>query len=226
MAMDPMFDDDMPEEYQKGYAIFLGCKIDLSRRVLIPRPETEFWTERAIRDLRDLKNDGLRGLDIFSGSGCVGIAAAKKIPRLAIDFCDIDSNAVEQIKINLAINGIGEDRARVIRSDIFANLTNCKYDVILANPPYIDPARIAEVQDSVLDYEPHAALFSGKGGMETIEKFLRQAKEFLAPRGMIYLEFDPQQADRVKAAIKAEGYQSFDLFKDQFGMWRFAKITN
>ncbi|MFA6376490.1 MAG: hypothetical protein WCX69_03780, partial [Candidatus Paceibacterota bacterium] len=79
-------------------------------------------------------------------------------------------------------------------------------------------------QDSVLNYEPHVALFSKKGGMETIEKFLRQAKEFLAPRGMIYLEFDPQQAGRLREAIETEEYSSFDLFKDQFGMWRFAKI--
>ena len=220
-----MFDADIPEEYQKGYVIFLGCRIDLSHRVLIPRPETEFWTGRAIRDLRDLKRDGLRVLDMFSGSGCVGIAAAKKIPQLAIDLCDIDPNAVEQIKINLEINGIGEDRARVIESDIFKGLTKCEYDVIFANPPYIDRARIAEVQDSVLNYEPHVALFSKKGGMETIEKFLRQAKEFLAPKGMIYLEFDPQQADHLREMIEAEGYSSFDLFKDQFDMWRFAKIT-
>jgi len=213
-----------PDEYRQGFVDFLGCKIDLSRRVLIPRPESEYWTERAIADIE--KIDSPRVLDIFSGSGCVGIAVAKKVPQAAVDFCDIDANAIEQIKINLKINGIENRRAKAVASDIFENLTNIKYDVILANPPYIDPARIGEVQDSVLDYEPHVALFGGKGGMEIIEKFLAAAKNHLKPRGIIYLEFDPSQIDGLKKMIAGEGYFTFNFSKDQYGAWRFVKIVN
>jgi HemK-like putative methylase len=215
---------EIPEEYRKGFAMFLGCKIGLSRRPLIPRPETEFWTQRAIADM---KNAGsIHMLDIFSGSGCVGIAAAKRLPGIKIDLADIDPAAVEQIKINLDINGIAKDRARVFESDIFTGIPrNTRYDAILANPPYIDPARIGEVQRAVLDYEPHRALFAGKSGLEIIEKFLKQAKYFLKTGGFTYIEFDPLQKDCIGVTLKKEKYSSFEFFKDQFVRWRFAKIV-
>lgn len=215
---------DLPEEYEKGYAMFLGCRIDLSRRPLIPRPEPEFWTARAIADLEKIRGT-IKVLDIFSGSGCIGVAAAKKISNADVDFSDIDSSAIEQIKINLEINGIEKKRANIFRSDIFNNIPpGNRYDAILANPPYIDPARIGEVQKSVLDYEPHNALFSANGGLEIIERFLKQAKIFLKPQGFIYLEFDKSQANSIKKMIRAAGYSSFEFFDDQFGELRFAKI--
>lgn len=215
----------LPEEYKKGYSIFLGCKIDLSRRVLIPRPESEFWTEAAINDLKKTKNDDLRILDIFSGSGCVGIAAAKYLPDARVDFSDIDKSAIGQININLDINRIGRNRAEVFESDIFEKIPPAnRYDAILANPPYIDPARIGEVQESVLDHEPRIALFSGGGGLETIKKFLRRAIDFLKPEGFIYLEFDASQMEAVEDMAESIGYLSISFFKDQFGVWRFAKI--
>jgi len=218
-------ESDLPEEYQTGRAIFLGCKIDLSMRVLIPRPETEFWTAAAIKDLENLKKENLRILDIFSGSGCIGVAAAKKLPSANVDLSDIDSRAVRQIKINLEINDINKNRVNIFKSDIFNDIpAGNSYDAILANPPYIDPARIGEVQRSVLDYEPRVALFSGGGGTDTIDKFLKEAKNFLKVRGFIYMEFDKSQANAIKKMVEAGGYSSAEFFNDQFGELRFVKI--
>jgi len=214
----------LPEEYKRGHMEFLGCKINLSARPLIPRPETEFWTAQAIDDLAKL-NRKVRVLDIFSGSGCVGIAVAKKIPAAKIDFADIDQNAVKQIKINLKINSIKSSRAKVFRSDIFKEISaNHSYDAILANPPYVDPAKITQVQKSVIDHEPRTALFGGKRGMEVIEKFLARAQKFLKPNGFIYMEFDPRQRKDIMKLIRDEKYSSFEFFKDQFRRWRFVKI--
>lgn len=216
---------DLPEEYEKGYAMFLGCRIDLSKHPLIPRPEPEFWTARAIADLERIRGM-ITVLDIFSGSGCIGVAVAKKLLNANVDFSDIDSNAIEQIKINLKINGIEKKRTNIFRSDIFSSIPSEKrYDAILANPPYIDPARIGEVQKSVLDHEPHAALFSGNGGLEVIDKFLRQAKSFLNPKGFIYLEFDASQRRAINCLTKSVGYALINIHKDQFGRVRFAKIV-
>jgi len=219
-----ILDSDIPEEYQRGFAIFLGCRIDLSARPLIPRPESEFWTSRAIGDLEKIKGN-IRVLDIFSGSGCIGVAAAKSLPLALVDFCDIDPKAVEQIKINIGINAINAARVQIFLSDIFGGIPqDVRYDAILSNPPYIDPARCAEVQKSVLDYEPHIALFAGKGGLEIIEKFLNQAKNSLKDKGFIYMEYDPLQKKLVGDIIKSEKYSSSEFFKDQFGQWRFVKI--
>lgn len=219
-------DAELPDEYKDGYTTFLGYRIDLSRRVLIPRPETEYWVGRAINDLRDLKTNDLRVLDIFSGSGCVGIAVAKNLPEAKVDFSDANLDAIEQIKINIAAHQIPEGFTNVLESDIFNNIPQDNlFDAILANPPYIDPARIGEVQRSVLDYEPRDALFSAKSGLETIEKFLEQAINFLRPGGFIYLEFDALQIGAIEDMVESCGYFSINFFKDQFGEWRFAKIV-
>jgi len=216
---------DLPEEYVQGFAIFSGIKIDLSCRVLIPRPETEFWVTKAVDDLLNLKRRNLRILDIFSGSGCVGIAVAKSLPDARVDFGDIDPRSITQIKINIAANQIPQGFTNVYKSDIFNDIPPCLYDAILANPPYIDPARIAEVQDSVLDHEPHGALFSANGGLRIIEDFLKQAIKFLKPGGFIYLEFDALQMGAIEDLAEIGGYMSISFFKDQYGEWRFAKIS-
>jgi HemK-like putative methylase len=219
-----MDNKELPEEYGSGAVDFAGCKIDLSRKPLIPRPETEFWTRQAIIDLAR-RPKGQWILDIFSGSGCVGVAIAKHLESAHVDFFDIDRNAVEQIKINLEANGIGHDRAAVFESDIFSNIpAGNRYDAITANPPYVDPARIAQVQASVLKHEPHVALFGGVRGLEVIERFLKEAKNFLKPGGSIYMEFDPTQRDAVENIAKTNGYGGVAFYKDQYDVWRYARI--
>jgi len=204
--------------------MFAGCRIELSKKVLIPRPETEFWTRAAIIDL---VRAGSRPavLDIFSGSGCIGIAVAKSVSGARVDFGDIDENALAQIRINLNINAIEADRVRVYSSDIFNGIPNENaYDAILANPPYVDPGRINQVQGSVLDHEPHRALFSGNRGLDAIESFLRTARAHLNDKGLIYLEFDPAQRQDIIKMCARFGYSKTLASKDQYGRWRFARI--
>lgn len=216
----------LPDEYRQGFAMFCGCKIDLSQRVLIPRPETEFMVRCAIRDsaLSDCRHPAV--LDIFSGSGCIGVAIARNIPNARVDFSDIDPRARRQIEINLGINNIGSGQYRIFNSDIFKSIPqDARYDIILANPPYIDPTRINEIQKSVIEYEPHHALFGGRKGLEIIERFLCDAGKFLNPSGLIYMEFDPQQAAAVERILDDGNYRRYDFNKDQFGQTRFLKIT-
>jgi len=216
---------------------FLNCKIEISRKVFIPRIETEFWVEKAIKEVRSLKLEvrGLKILDVFAGSGCIGIAILKACPELCrrVDFVEIDERAIEQIEINLKLNKISPKRYRVYKSDLFEKLKGEKpapysgagYDVIFANPPYVAEERIAEVEESVLKEEPKIALFAGKDGLFYIEKFLKEAKNFLKKTGVIYLEFDPKQKEAIKNIIKREGYSSFQFRKDQFKKYRWAKIN-
>lgn len=164
-------------------------------------------------------------LDIFSGSGCVGIAVLRKVKESRVDFAEIDPGAIRQIRINLKRNGIGSERYRVVRSDMFKNLpAGVKYDAILANPPYVDPGRIKEIQPSVLSYEPHLALFGGKRGMAKIKKFLRQAKKHLKENGSAYMEFDPGQESEIRELLEKNGYCFFNFLRDQFGRMRWVRI--
>jgi len=217
--------EKLPKAYQKGFTIFLGCKIDLSQRVLIPRIETMHWAKKAIGDI-EKNNKPIDALDIFSGSGCIGIAILKKIPSLChrLDFADKYQKAINQIKINLKINEIPKEKYKVYKSYFFNKIPKKRYDFIFANPPYVAKERISEVGRSVLRYEPQEALFSGEDGLKHIEEFLKKAKSFLKKEGYIYLEFDPQQKGRIEKILQKQNYSFFKFHKDQFKKYRFVKI--
>jgi len=217
----------IPIEYERGYTKFLNCKIDLRNRVFIPRIETEFWVARAIKTIRtsNIEHRTLKVLDIFAGSGCIGISILKNVKNLLVDFADIDKKAIEQIKINLKLNKIPSQRYRIYQSNLFEKIKNKNYNYIFANPPYVAKERIKDVQLSVLKYEPKTSFLAGKKGFFYIKKFLKEAKRFMKPGGIIYLEFDPEQKNDILNILKKENYKNSRFFKDQFKKWRFAKVN-
>ncbi len=202
-----------PVDYIIGFVIFLGCKIDLSFRPLIPRMETEYWVEQAVHDMKQKRN--IKCLDIFSGSGCIGIAVLKKIKDAKVDFAELDENLLKQIKINLGLNKIDKKRYRIIQSDIFDNIHG-RYDYILANPPYVPSTR--KLDKSVSSFEPHKALFGGKDGLDYIKVFLKEADNYLKKGGKIYLEIDSPQEKKIRELLKGRKYA---FHKDQFGKTRY-----
>ena len=212
---------------------FLGCKIDTSKKVLEPRLETEFWTKEAIKEIAHSTrpvgslrvSPGLSRpnvLDIFAGSGCIGIAVLKNTNAF-VDFVDISKNAIEQIKVNLLINKIANSRYKIIQSDIFSKLKGKKYDFILANPPYVALDRIKEVDSDVLRKEPKEALLAGKEGMFFIKKLLGQVKNHLNENGILFMEFDPQQKEKIKKILEKNNFK-YQFKKDQFNKVRFAVV--
>ena len=120
---------------------FLGCKIDLSKRPLIPRPETKFWVGQVIKNYK-LKIKNSKILDIFAGSGCIGLAIEKHIKNAQVYFAD---------KYQYF------EHKNFIKSDIFSKVVG-KYDYIFANPPYVAEKMRHLVQKSVLEQEPHLSL--------------------------------------------------------------------
>ncbi|OGZ79351.1 MAG: hypothetical protein A2358_00080 [Candidatus Staskawiczbacteria bacterium RIFOXYB1_FULL_37_44] len=219
-----------PLDYVIGFTEFLGCRINLSKKPLIPRPETEFWVGRAINkiysDFNDRPNQSIEILDIFAGSGCIGIAVLKHIKNSKVDFADVEDR------------GVGH---KTIISDIFSGLprrlraprNDTGYDYIFANPPYIPEKNINLIQKSVLKFEPKKALFGGSDGLFFIRKFLKDAKNYLNPEGNIFMEFDgsassPQvspQKNEIKKLAKKFDYKTCKFYKDQYGKWRWVVIT-
>jgi release factor glutamine methyltransferase len=223
-------------DYVIGFADFLGLKIDLSARPLIPRPETEYWTERTTKIIKseiprrapnfakatlDTRND-MKVLDVFCGSGAIGLAFLKHLPNARVDFADIEAAYFAGIRKSAKWNNISHARFRCIRSDILKNIGAKKYDYILANPPYI-PKTGRRVQKSVLIQEPHAALFGGKDGMRFIRALLRAAPQHLLRGGTLVMEFDPPQKTRIGAMARRLGYVS-EFSKDQYGRWRYVSL--
>jgi len=216
-----------PIEYKKGYTNFAGCKIDLFIKPLIPRKETEFWVRKIVNSLK-IENWKLEisVLDMFAGSGCIGIAILKYIKNSHVTFAEINKNLTKQIKLNLKLNKINSKRYSVIRSDIFLSLKDQKFDYILANPPYISLKNKHLVQDSVYNYEPHLALFGGEDGLLYIRKFLKDARKYLKSNGKIYMEFDYLQKTDLEKLLKKLNYTNYKIYKDQFKKWRYVCIKN
>lgn len=200
---------------------FLNCRINLSKGVFVPREETEFWTEKAIKEIKKKDDKTTEVLDIFSGSGCIGIAVLKNTKNVLTDFSDIDRGVLGQIKKNLELNKIDSRRIKVIFSDSFKNIEQ-KYDFILANPPYVAENRIFQVQKRVLETEPRIALFSGKNGLNHIRKLLREAKKYLKSDGVLFLEFDPLQKEEIEGILEKKKF-IFQFRKDQFKKYRWLK---
>ena len=209
---------DLPEDYKRGFKDFLGARIDLSKKPLIPREETAHWVDVAIKEIKE----GGECLDLFAGSGCVGLAILKNVKNSFCDFGDKEKVFLEQIKISLDLNGIENDRYNLIETDVFSNIKK-QYDYILANPPYVAEDRIDEVGEDVKMFEPSIALYGGNDGMKYIKIFLEEATNHLKEKGIIYLEFDPEQKGWIEEII-IDKYSKFEFLKDQFNKYRFVKI--
>ena len=160
----------------------------------------------------------LKVLDLFAGSGCIGLAVLKHCPDVQMTFADKEENCVMQIKKNLKLNDL---KGKVIQADIFKGLR--KFDIIFANPPYI-PSQKSKVQKSVKNWEPKEALWAGTDGLLIIKKFLKEAKTHLNPNGKIYLEFGYGQKKAIENFLKLNKYKSWEFKKDQFGRFRLVKV--
>lgn len=161
---------------------------------------------------------------MFAGSGCIGIAILKHVPWAKVDFAEKEKKFLQQIKISAKLNRIGSKRYRIIHSNIFSNIHG-KYDFILANPPYVAESKRNKVQKSVIVNEPQGAVFGGADGLDVIKKFLKQANDFLRPGGIMYMEFDSPQKQKIAQLLKRLNYSHAEFFKDQYGKWRYVKMS-
>jgi release factor glutamine methyltransferase len=215
--------------YVIGFAPFLSCRIDLSKKPLIPRPETEYWTEIAISKVKvqslTTKNRKrtITILDLFCGSGCIGIAALRHIPQSKVTFADLEQSYFKGIRKSLRWNTILSNRARCLKSDVFSNIKG-SYDYIFANPPYIPTSRKKRLPASVIRQEPSGALFGGQNGLKYIRTLLKEAIMHLKPSGAVFLEFDSSQKKAIAGLAKQYGYTA-GFYKDQYDKWRWAKFT-
>lgn len=214
-----------PLDYVIGFRKFLNCHIDLSLKPLIPREETEYWVEKAIVEIKNKYNQRLlKILDIFSGSGCIGIALLKHFDNSKVTFAEKNSKSIKQIKINLEINKIPKNRYKVIQSDIFSHIKG-KFNLIFANPPYLATRKKYKIQKSVLKYEPKEALFGGSDGLYYIRRFLKKARLYLKQNGVIFMEFDTPQKKEIEKLLKKFKYQNYYFYKDQYRRFRYLKIV-
>ena len=210
-----------PLAYIIGSIPFLRTTILLDSHPLIPRPETEFWVERAIAEM-NIHPHQLRVLDLCAGSGCIGIAILKAIPTACVDFVEIDDVHHDTIRKNILLNTIDPKRTRIYGGSLF-ELVSDTYDFILTNPPYIDMT-LDRVEVSVSAHEPARALYGGEYGTEIITHIMHDMSAFLTPSGTLYIEHEPEQSAYIYETASKLGYVSH-TFPDQFGILRYTRMT-
>ena len=226
--------------YLIGFVPFLDCQIWLDSHPLIPRPETEYWTELAINEIkqslktpegspRETTAEIKRAvpsdphvLDLCAGSGCIGVAVAKAIPEAIVDFCEIDLSHMPTIEKNLSRNSLARERSTIYHANLFAGLQNT-YDFILTNPPYIDAA-LNRTDESVLKNEPYIALFGGEDGLEVIKAIIKQAPSHLHPHGQLWIEHEPEQVEKITLLAEEHGFSCI-AHTDQYGVYRFSTLV-
>lgn len=200
-----------PLAYVIGTIPFLGLTIHLDSKPLIPRPETEWWTEKLIQELKE-RADRVRVLDLCAGSGVIGCAILKHVPDAHVSFGEIDDAHRATILKNITVNGLDATRADVRTGDLFEPFTE-RFDVIATNPPYIPEAR--ELERSVTDYEPGLALFAGETGLTIIERIAHEAAAHLLPQGELWLECDEAHAEDARRLV-ADSATRTEVVHDQY----------
>lgn len=203
-------------EYLLGQVMFCGAKVDLSLRPMIPRPETEFWVAQAIEAIRENKAQyTLRVLDLFSGSGNVGLAILKNFQEASVDMIEFDPKLKEQIEISVTKNNIKKTRTRVLTGDTWEGAQGT-YDYIFAVPPYVPPQMKEEVMKELSAEEP-LSFFDKEDGYYYHKQVLSRAKDFLKDDGILYLEFDITQREQIEQLALSNGFTGYSFLKDPYG---------
>lgn len=221
-----------PLAYLIGNIDFINTKIDLEFKPLIPRPETEFWIYEyifpKIKKMENFaeQNSPIKILDIFSGSGCIGLSVLNNFKNIEIDFGEIKNENILQIKKNIKINSLENKNFNILQSDIFKSIPKKSYDFILANPPYISKEKIGttELQNSVIENEDYLALFAKDNGLYFVKKLISESKNYLKKDGELWIEYDPWQTDLIKEFLKENNLNNFEIKKDQYNRNRFLKL--
>lgn len=203
-----------PYEYVLGYVDFLGTKIDLSLRPMIPRPETAFWVARAIDELKG-KGGELRLADTFAGSGNVGIAVLKQLPNATVTISELDPMLKPQIQKNVTLNNIAPERVRVLSRAGLEGLTG-QYDAIFAVPPYIPYEALPELDPEMIEFEPHMAFFAREGGHEFHRALITGAWNLLKEGGTLYMEADMDHNDAIRELVKGTKWSKLEFWPDPY----------
>ena len=203
-----------PLAYVLGEWEFYGLKLAIDRNVLIPRDDTCAVTELAIRQGLFLENNP-RILDLCTGSGCIGLAVATRVPDAKVTLADISRDALQVAKKNVTAHKLSS-RVSCVQANALEKPPAFlgKFDLIVSNPPYITTEEMGELDASVAEYEPHLALHGGADGLDFYRAIAQNYTAALKPGGYLCLEFGMGQGDAVCALLEENGYTILERSRD------------
>ena len=207
---------------------FMKLMFYVDENVLIPRPDTEVLVEEVIKLAKSINAKKI--LDLCTGSGAIAVSLAKYIEGSQITATDISRKALSIAKLNATNNNV-EDKITFVSSDLFQNISEEKYDIIVSNPPYIK-RKVIKTLDEEVKREPIIALDGGNDGLDFYKKIIGNAYQYLKYKGYLCLEIGYDQKDEVIDLINKEEkyidtYSKKDLFdNDRIVITKLGMLTN
>ena len=218
-----------PIAYLRGEREFYGLNFRVDRRVLVPRPDTETLVHAALSRTARVALGG-RILDLCTGSGCVAITLARQRPTADVYATDLSADALAVARGNA--QRLGAYNVAFLEGDLFQPLSVARlpfsptrFELVVANPPYIPTAECMDLMADVRDFEPRMALDGGPDGLAFYRRIIEEAPAFLARSGVLALEVGHGQADPVAELLRARGFGSIEKSLDLARIERVVSAT-
>lgn len=208
-----------PVQYLIGTEQFYGRTFQVNEAVLIPRPETEELVEQALDRMTAKFGDASLSLvDIGTGSGAIAVTLKKERPSLQVTATDLSEDALQTAKQNAQLL---EADVTFLQGDLTAPVQHQKFDVVLSNPPYIAFDEVNVMNELVLEYEPHTALFAEENGLQLYRRLCEELPHIVHNQAIIGFEIGYQQGEAVYNLLKKSFPQGkVEVLKDLFGQDR------
>lgn len=203
----------IPLQHLTGEQNFMGLDFLVNEHVLIPRQDTEILVEEIMRDL----HDGIRILDMCTGSGCILLSLLHYSNDCSGVGVDVSEDALAVARQNA--DRLAEKQAVFIQSDLFERVEG-SFDLIVSNPPYIRSQEIAGLMPEVREHEPHLALDGKDDGLHFYREIIKGAMPHLKRGGQLFFEIGYDQGEAVQALLAANGYTEIAVVKDYAGLDR------
>ncbi|MEM7447236.1 MAG: peptide chain release factor N(5)-glutamine methyltransferase [Myxococcota bacterium] len=204
-----------PVSYILGRKDFWSRTFQVTKSVLVPRPDTETLVERALTVLdsdpffRD-RNREIQVLDLCTGSGIIAVTLAAERDELRLVASDVSESALDVARKNARCHGV-EKRIQFVCSDLFESIPKASFDLVTINPPYIAVDELEDLAPEVREFEPRIALEAGVDGLEIMRRFIPQVSRWLKPGALLLMEIGASQWKEVQRLLELPREEGDDL---------------
>lgn len=209
--------EHIPLQQLTGEQGFMGLTFSVNEHVLIPRQDTEILVEEVLKEL----HDGMRVLDMCTGSGCILLSLLHYSNDCEGLGVDLSAEALEVAGRNVlkVLTPEKAEHAHFLQSDLFEKVEG-KFEIIVSNPPYIASAEVEKLMPEVRDHEPRMALDGTEDGLYFYRRIIEKAGKHLVSSGMLFFEIGYDQGQAVSELMRTEGYCDVQVVQDYAGLDR------
>ena len=209
--------EHIPLQQLTGEQDFMGLTFSVNEHVLIPRQDTEILVEEVLKEL----HDGMRVLDMWTGSGCILLSLLHYSNDCEGLGVDLSAEALEVAGRNVlkVLPPEKAEHVHFLQSDLFEKVEG-KFEIIVSNPPYIASAEVDRLMPEVRDHEPRMALDGTEDGLEFYRRIIAEAGQYLVSSGMLFFEIGYDQGQAVSELMREHGYREVQVVQDYAGLDR------